>query len=89
MDFTILDVLLHLRAGVHHPEVGCDEGAALRHRHVHLRRRLSEQPPLVGLGFGRGDAKVVAWGGDAVHADLACDDRAPVGLRQQSHPCSP
>lgn len=89
MDFTLLDVLLHLRAGVDHPDARSDEGAALRHRHVHLRRRLSEQPPLVGLGFGGGDTEVVAWGGHAVHADLAGDDRAPVGHRQQSHPCSP
>lgn len=89
MDFTLLDVLLHLWAGVDHPDVGRDEGAALRHRHIHLRRCLSEQPPLVGLGFGGGDAQVLARGDDAVHADLAGDDGAPVGLGQQSRPCSP
>lgn len=89
MYFTLLDVLLHLRAGVDHPDARSDEGAALGPRHVHLRRHLSEQPPLVGLGFDGGDVEVVAWVGDAIHADLAGDDRAPVGLRQQSRPGSP
>lgn len=50
---------------------------------------MSEQPPLVGLGFGGGDAQVLPWGGDAVYADLAGDDGAPMGLGQQSRPCSP
>lgn len=83
---TFLDVLLHLRAGFYHPDVGGDKGAALRRRHVHLRRRLSEQPPLSGLGFGWG-AAVVNRGDDAV--DLADDDGAPVGRGQQSRPRSP
>lgn len=89
MYFTLLDVLLHLQAGVDHADAGRDEGAGLGHRHVHVRRCLSEQPRLAGLVFGGGEAEVVAWGGDAVHADLAGNDRAPVGLRQQSHPSSP
>lgn len=88
-DVTLLNVLLHLRAGVDHPDAGRDEGAAIRHRHVHLRRRLSEQPPLLGLGFGGRDSEAVARGGDAVHADLADDDRAPVGLPRQRRPRSP
>lgn len=87
VELTFLDVLLHLRAGFYHPDVGGDEGAALRHRHVHLRRRLSEQPPLIGLGFGWGDAAVVDQGGGA--ADLAGDDGAPVGRGPQSRPRSP
>lgn len=86
-DLTFLDVLLHLRAGFYHPDVGGDEGAALGRRHVHLRRRLSEQPPRIGLGFGRGDAAVDDPRGDA--ADLADDDGAPVGRGQQSRPRSP
>lgn len=87
VDLTFLDVLLHLRAGFYHPEVGGDEGAALRCRRVHLRRRLSEQPPRIGLGFGWGDAAVDDRGGDA--ADLAGDDGAPVGRGQQGRPRSP
>lgn len=87
VDLTFLDVLLHLRAGLYHPDVGGDEGAALGRRHLHLRRGLSEQPPLVGLGFGRGDAAVVERGGGA--ADLAGDDGAPVGRGQQSRPRPP
>lgn len=89
VDLTFLDVLLHLRAGFYHPDVGGDKGAALGRRHVHLRRRLSEEPPLIGLGLGWGDAAVVDRGGDAAGADLADDDGAPVGRGQQSHPRSP
>lgn len=76
VDFTFLDVLLHLRAGSYHPDTGSDEGAALCRRHVHLRRRLGEQPPLVGLGLGGRGAVVI---GRVAHADLAGDDGTTVG----------
>lgn len=92
---TFLDVLLYFRAGSDHPNLRVDERAALRYGHSHLSGRLSKQPPLVHrgksatLGLGGRDFQLGLQRGRAAHADLASDDGALIGQRQQGGSSSP